>query len=84
MKANTTESDAQVASEVVRYGTDLPAQALAYRAGFVELTRLRARAEQALGDRFDVRAYHEEVLGPGALPFPVLAGHLDRWAAATG
>jgi uncharacterized protein (DUF885 family) len=81
MKANTTESDAQVASEVVRYGTDLPAQALAYRAGFVELTRLRAKAEQALGSRFDVRAYHEEVLGPGALPFPVLDGHLDRWAA---
>ena len=80
MKANTTESDAQVASEVVRYGTDLPAQALAYRAGFVELTRLRAKAEQTLGTRFDVRAYHEEVLGPGALPFPVLDGHLERWA----
>jgi uncharacterized protein (DUF885 family) len=31
--------------------------------------------------RFDVRAYHEEVLGPGALPFPVLDGHLERWAA---
>jgi uncharacterized protein (DUF885 family) len=81
MKANTTDSDAQVASEVLRYGTDLPAQALAYRAGFVELTRLRAKAEQALGDRFDIRAYHEEVLGPGALPFPVIDGHLDRWIA---
>jgi uncharacterized protein (DUF885 family) len=81
MKANTTESDAQVASEVVRYGTDLPGQALAYRAGFVELSRLRRRAENVLGDRFDVRAYHEEVLGPGALPFPVLDGHLERWAA---
>lgn len=79
MKANTTDSDAQIASELLRYGTDLPAQALAYRAGFVELTRLRRNAEQALGDRFDIRAYHEEVLGPGALPFPVLDGHLDRW-----
>ena len=82
MKANTTESDAQVASEILRYGTDLPAQALAYRAGFVELTRLRAKAEQALGERFDVRDYHEQVLGPGALPFPVLDAHLDRWAAS--
>ena len=82
MKANTTDSDAQVASEVLRYGTDLPAQALAYRAGFVELSRLRAKAEQALGDRFDIRAYHEEVLGPGALPFPVIDGHLDRWIAS--
>ena len=81
MKANTTDSDAQVASEVLRYGTDLPAQALAYRAGFVELTRLRRKAEEALGARFDVRAYHEEVLGPGALPFPVIDGHLDRWIA---
>lgn len=84
MKANTTESDAQVASEVVRYGTDLPGQALAYRAGFVELTRLRHKAEQALGARFDVRAYHEEVLGPGALPFPVIDGHLERWVAGLG
>lgn len=83
MKANTTESDAQVASEILRYGTDLPGQALAYRAGFVELNRLRRTAEERLGGRFDVRAFHEEVLGPGALPFPVLAAHLDRWAAAS-
>jgi uncharacterized protein (DUF885 family) len=82
MKANTTESDAQVASEILRYGTDLPAQALAYRAGFVELNRLRSKAEQRLGGRFDVRSFHEEILGPGALPFPVLDGHLDRWAAS--
>ena len=79
MKANTTESDAQVASEVLRYGTDLPGQALAYRAGFVELNRLRTKAEQALGGRFDLRAFHERVLGPGALPFPVLGASLDRW-----
>jgi uncharacterized protein (DUF885 family) len=80
MKANTTDTDAQVASEILRYGTDLPAQALAYRAGFVELNRLRRKAEQRLGGAFDVRAFHEEILGPGALPFPVLDGHLDRWA----
>jgi uncharacterized protein (DUF885 family) len=81
MKANTTDSDAQVASEVLRYGTDLPAQALAYRAGFVELNRLRSKAEQALGARFDIREFHERVLGPGALPFPVLGASLDRWVA---
>ena len=82
MKANTTESDGQVASEVLRYSTDIPAQALAYRAGFVELNRLRSRTEQALGDRFDIRAFHEQVLGPGGLPFPVIEGHLDRWLAS--
>ncbi len=80
MKANTTESGAQVESEILRYGTDLPGQALAYRAGYVELTRLRRKVEAALGNGFDVRAYHEEVLGPGALPFPVLEAHLDRRA----
>jgi uncharacterized protein (DUF885 family) len=82
MRANTTESEGQVASEVVRYSTDLPAQALAYRAGFVELNRLRSRTEAALGARFDIREFHEHVLGPGALPFPVIEGHLDRWVAS--
>ena len=61
--------------------TDLPGQALAYRAGFVELNRLRRKSEQALGSAFDVREFHEHVLGPGALPFPVIDEHLDRWAA---
>jgi uncharacterized protein (DUF885 family) len=80
MRDNTTESDVQVATETLRYATDLPGQALAYRMGFLELQRLRARAEQRLGDAFDVRDYHEAVLGQGALPFPVLEQHLDRWA----
>jgi uncharacterized protein (DUF885 family) len=82
MKANTTDSDGQIATEVLRYSTDLPAQALAYRAGFVELNRLRSKTEAALGDRFDIREFHEHVLGPGALPFPVIEGHLDRWVAS--
>jgi uncharacterized protein (DUF885 family) len=82
MRANTTESDGQIASEVLRYSTDIPGQALAYRAGFVELQRIRAKAEGALGSRFDVREFHERVLGPGALPFPVVEGHVDRWVAS--
>jgi uncharacterized protein (DUF885 family) len=81
MKANTTESDGQIATEVLRYSTDLPAQALAYRAGFLELTRIRAKAERALGAGFDVRDFHEQILGPGTLPFPVIEGHVDRWVA---
>ena len=82
MKANTTESDAQVASEVLRYGTDLPAQALAYRAGYVELMRIRSLGESQLRDRFDIREFHEQLLGPGALPFPVIDAHIRRWAEA--
>lgn len=82
MRANTTDSEAQVASEVLRYSTDLPGQALAYRAGFLEINRLRTRAASALGDRFDLRDFHELVLGPGALPFPVIDDSIDRWAAS--
>jgi uncharacterized protein (DUF885 family) len=82
MKANTTDSDGQIATEVLRYSTDLPAQALAYRAGFLELNRLRSKTEAALGDRFDIREFHEHVLGPGGLPFPVIEAHLDRWVAS--
>jgi uncharacterized protein (DUF885 family) len=81
MKANSTESDAQIASELVRYSTDLPAQALAYRVGYLELMRIRKRAEDAMGDRFDIRDFHEQVLGPGSLPFRVIDGHVQRWAA---
>lgn len=79
MSANTTESDAQVASEVIRYSTDLPAQALGYRAGYLELMRLRDRAEKSWAD-FDVRDFHELVLAPGALPFPVIEESVDRRA----
>jgi uncharacterized protein (DUF885 family) len=82
MKANTTESDGQIATEVLRYSTDIPGQCLAYRAGFVELNRIRSKAEDALGSRFDIRDFHEQVLGPGALPFPVIDGHVDRWIAS--
>jgi uncharacterized protein (DUF885 family) len=82
MKANTTESDEQVASEILRYSTDLPAQALAYRAGYVELMRIRTHAQNELGDRFDIRDFHEQVLGPGALPFPVIDAHIKRWISS--
>jgi uncharacterized protein (DUF885 family) len=82
MKANTTESDEQVASEILRYSTDLPAQALAYRAGYVELMRIRTHAQNELGDRFDIRDFHEQVLGPGALPFPVIDAHIKRWTSS--
>lgn len=59
---------------------DLPGQALAYRLGFVEFNRIRQRAESALGSRFDVRDFHEVLLAPGALPFPVIEEHARAWA----
>lgn len=81
MKANTTDSDGQIATEVLRYSTDLPGQALAYRAGFIELNRIRSKAEAALGAAFDIRDFHEQILGPGALPFPTIEATVDRWIA---
>ncbi|MFJ9843619.1 DUF885 domain-containing protein [Kitasatospora sp. NPDC101155] len=78
MRANTTEADGQIASDLLRYATDLPGQALSYRAGFLEFGRLRARAEADLGAGFEVRAFHEAVLGGGALPFPALWRRVAR------
>jgi len=78
MRANSTESETQLTSELLRYGTDLPAQALGYRAGFQDLTRMRADAETRSGDRFDIRGFHEAVLGGGGLPFTVLDVRVKR------
>ena len=78
MSANTLEGEAQVASETLRYATDLPAQALTYRLGYRWFMQLREEAEKRLGLRFDVRAFHEAVLGEGALPLAVLRDHLLR------
>ena len=49
--------------------------------GQLKILELRARAEQALGSRFDIRAFHEQVLGTGALPLGILEQKIDRWIA---
>jgi len=67
-----------VTSEIDRYIVD-PGQALAYMLGRLEIQRLRADAERRLGDRFDVRTFHDAVLGNGALPLPVLGRVIDEW-----
>ena len=68
-------------AEVERY-IAMPAQALSYKIGALTIQRLRAKAENALGPRFDIRAFHEQVLGSGALPLPVLEAKIDGWIAA--
>jgi uncharacterized protein (DUF885 family) len=82
MKEHTFESDVQIASESLRYSTDLFAQALHYRLGFDQIWTLRKRAEAELGDRFDIRAFHATVIGDGAMPLDVLAEQVDRYIAA--
>lgn len=79
MGEHTLESASQIASETLRYATDLPGQGLAYQMGKRKLIELRTRAGAALGERFDLRRFHEAVLGPGAMPLAVLEQHIAWW-----
>ncbi|MEM8983313.1 MAG: DUF885 domain-containing protein [Pseudomonadota bacterium] len=76
--ANTPEPLESIRSEVRRYIV-MPGQATSYKVGMLKILALRAKAEAALGDAFDIRAFHDTVLGGGALPLAVLERRIDTW-----
>jgi uncharacterized protein (DUF885 family) len=67
-----------VESEVHRYFVN-PAQATAYKIGALKILELRQKAKVALGEGFDIRAFHDKVLGAGSVPLPILERIIDRW-----
>ena len=73
--------EVEVQSETDRYIV-WPGQALAYKIGQLKILELRERAKQQLGAKFDIRKFHDEVLGAGALPLDVLEERIDHWIAA--
>ena len=75
---NSPTPEATVRSEVERY-IITPGQATAYKTGMMKIQQLRAQAEAALGDKFDIRGFHDTVLGGGALPLAVLEARVQRW-----
>ena len=81
MFENTAVGEAQAVSEAERYMA-IPGQALAYKLGQLKIRELRNRADAALGEGFDVRGFHEEILIDGSLPLDVLDAKIDRWITA--
>lgn len=77
MLENTFSSAGQVATEVLRYSTDIQAQALSYKLGYDKILALRQAAKEALGERFDLAKFHEAILARGTLTLPVLEQHIQ-------
>ena len=75
---NTAITEMQARSEIQRYIV-MPGQATSYKIGMMKIQQLRKKAEDELGDKFDIRAFHDTVLGGGALPLEILERRIDQW-----
>jgi prolyl oligopeptidase len=80
-KDNAAKAEHDIVNEIDRYLL-MPGQALAYKIGQLKILSLRDRAERQLGDDFDIRAFHDHLLGAGALPLDLLEQRMDKWLAA--
>jgi uncharacterized protein (DUF885 family) len=83
MAENTPVSVEEVTVEIDRY-IGMPGQALAYKVGQREIFRLREQAREQLGERFDIKGFHDTVLGSGAVTLPILGDLVGAWVAAAG
>lgn len=83
MLAHTTESADDMASEVDRYIV-WPGQATSYMLGMIEIRRVREEAQQKMGSRFDIKAFHDRVLEDGSVPLNYITEKIRRWAATDG
>ncbi|MCF7560152.1 DUF885 domain-containing protein [Sabulilitoribacter multivorans] len=78
---NEAESEADITSEIERYMAN-PGQALSYKIGQLKIIELRARATEALGEDFDIKEFHNQVLETGCIPLQLLENKIDNWIAA--
>lgn len=83
LRENTLMSETEIASEIPRYATDLPAQALAYKLGSLTFADLHERARTTLGSRFDIRTFHDRIVANGGMPLTMVASEIDRYIKAS-
>jgi uncharacterized protein (DUF885 family) len=78
---NEAESEAGITSEIERYMAN-PGQALSYKIGQLKIRKLRSNAEQKLGDKFDIKIFHEKVLESGCIPLQLLEEKINKWVSS--
>jgi uncharacterized protein (DUF885 family) len=79
MKKYLLVSDVEIETETLRYSTGIPAQALGYKIGSLKMWELREKAEKALGPKFDIRKFHDVILGSGTMPLFLLEKHVEHF-----